>query len=204
MASRRSTAGFVRANPETRADAPDKSLPERAKDIALQEAYRLVPVREGDKIVKMPAFKRSTAARSRLRPRGTDRAAGRAADCAGDRERRSRPQHGASETAIEYKAEAEREAERRRRLGITYVDPTRAIQTTLTSTCTRARSPCATRILRQLLAEVVRDPAVGEVGVGHMHTCWCHPLCASSGAQRTGLIKSALRLRKRSFRFRPR
>ena len=30
-------------------------MTERAKEIALQEAYRLVPVRKGDRIVKMPA-----------------------------------------------------------------------------------------------------------------------------------------------------
>src|SRR5215208_7957735 len=35
---------------------PRRKSTERAKDIALQEAYRLVPVREGDKIVKMPAL----------------------------------------------------------------------------------------------------------------------------------------------------
>jgi len=35
---------------------PKRKATERAKEIALQEAYRLVPVREGDKIVKMPAI----------------------------------------------------------------------------------------------------------------------------------------------------
>jgi len=35
---------------------PRRKSTERANDIALQEAYRLVPVREGDKIVKMPAL----------------------------------------------------------------------------------------------------------------------------------------------------
>src|SRR5215204_4979898 len=34
---------------------PKRKATERAKEIALQEAYRLVPVREGDRIVKMPA-----------------------------------------------------------------------------------------------------------------------------------------------------
>src|SRR5687768_6217062 len=35
---------------------PKSKATERAKEIALQEAYRLVPVRDGDKIVKMPAI----------------------------------------------------------------------------------------------------------------------------------------------------
>ena len=35
---------------------PKRKATERAKEIALQEAYRLVPVREGDKIVKLPAI----------------------------------------------------------------------------------------------------------------------------------------------------
>jgi hypothetical protein len=35
---------------------PKRKATERAKEIALQEAYRLVPVRDGDKIVKMPAI----------------------------------------------------------------------------------------------------------------------------------------------------
>ena len=35
---------------------PKRKATERAKEIALQEAYRLVPVRGGDKIVKIPAI----------------------------------------------------------------------------------------------------------------------------------------------------
>ena len=96
---------------------------ERAKEIALQEAYRLVPVREGDKIVKMPAIEAVHRSQIALAAKGNGPAQRAVLRCSGDREGRPRSQHGGSTSCHWYKAMAEREAERRRRLGITYVDP---------------------------------------------------------------------------------
>jgi hypothetical protein len=104
---------------------PRRKSTERAKDIALQEAYRLVPVREGDKIVKMPALQAVHRSQIALAAKGNgpaQRAVLRVVQAI------EKEGHDLNmellKTAIEYKAEAEREAERRRRLGITYVDPT--------------------------------------------------------------------------------
>src|SRR5918993_995824 len=97
---------------------------ERAKDIALQEAYRLVPVRDGDKIVKMPAIQAVHRSQIALAAKGNgpaQRAVLRVVQAI------EREGHDLNmellQAAIEYKAMANRDAERRRRLGITYVDP---------------------------------------------------------------------------------
>ena len=52
------------------------------------------------------------------------------------------------QAAIQYKAMADREAERRRRLGITYVDPNAPHPDDLVIECTLATLLCVTRISR--------------------------------------------------------
>jgi hypothetical protein len=103
---------------------PKRKATERAKEIALQEAYRLVPVREGDKIVKMPAVQAVHRSQIALAAKGNgpaQRAVLRVVQAI------EKEGHDLNmellQAAIEYKAMANREAERRRRLGITYVDP---------------------------------------------------------------------------------
>jgi hypothetical protein len=103
---------------------PRQKSTERAKNIALQEAYRLVPVREGDRIVKMPAIQAVHRSQIALAAKGNgpaQRAVLRVVQAI------EKEGHDLNmellKAAIEYKAEAEREAERRRRFGITYVDP---------------------------------------------------------------------------------
>jgi Family of unknown function (DUF5681) len=103
---------------------PKRTATERAKDIALQEAYRLVPVRDGDKIVKMPAIQAVHRSQIALAAKGNgpaQRAVLRVVQAI------EKEGHDLNmellQAAIEYKAMANRDAERRRRLGITYVDP---------------------------------------------------------------------------------
>jgi hypothetical protein len=103
---------------------PKRKATERAKEIALQEAYRLVPVREGDKIVKLPAIQAVHRSQIALAAKGNgpaQRAVLRVIQAI------EKEGHDLNmellQAAIEYKAMANREAERRRRLGITYVDP---------------------------------------------------------------------------------
>src|SRR5215207_8722688 len=103
---------------------PRRKSTERANDIALQEAYRLVPVREGDKIVKLPAIQAVHRSQIALAAKGNgpaQRAVLRVVQAI------EKEGHDLNmellQAAIEYKAMANREAERRRRLGITYVDP---------------------------------------------------------------------------------
>ena len=82
-----------------------------------------MPVREGDKIVKMPAIQavhRSQIALAAKRNGPAQRAVFRVVQAI---EKEAHDLMELLKSAIEYKAEAEREAERRRRLGITYVDP---------------------------------------------------------------------------------
>jgi hypothetical protein len=103
---------------------PKRNSTERAKEIALQEAYRLVPVRDGDKIVKMPAIQAVHRSQIALAAKGNG-----PAQRAVLRVVQAIEQEGHDlnmellKAAIEYKAVANREAERRGRLGITYVDP---------------------------------------------------------------------------------
>ena len=47
-----------------------KHKPERAKELALQEAYRLVTVREGDEVKKMPAIQAIHRAQVALAAKG--------------------------------------------------------------------------------------------------------------------------------------
>jgi hypothetical protein len=103
---------------------PRRKFTERAKEIALQEAYRPVSVRDGDKIVKMPAIQAVHRSQIALAAKGNgpaQRAVFRIVQAI------EKEAHDFDmellKTAIEYKAEADREVERRRRLGITYVDP---------------------------------------------------------------------------------
>jgi hypothetical protein len=103
---------------------PKRKATERAKEIALQEAYRLVAVRDGDKIVKMPAIQAVHRSQIALAAKGNgpaQRAVLRVVQAI------EKEGHNLNmellRAAIEYKAMANREAERRQRLGITYVDP---------------------------------------------------------------------------------
>src|SRR5918997_3032859 len=103
---------------------PRRKVTERAKEIALQEAYRLVPVRDGDRIVKMPAIQAVHRSQIALAAKGNgpaQRAVLRVVQAI------EKEGHDLNmellQAAIEYKAMANRETERRQRLGITDVDP---------------------------------------------------------------------------------
>jgi hypothetical protein len=83
-----------------------------------------VPVRDGDKIVKMPAIQAVHRSQIALAAKGNgpaQRAVLRVVQAI------EKEGHDLNmellQAAIEYKAMANRDAERRRRLGITYVDP---------------------------------------------------------------------------------
>ena len=83
-----------------------------------------MPVREGDKIVKMPAIQAVHRSQIALAAKGNgpaQRAVLRVVQAI------EKEGHDLNlellQAAIEYKATANREVERRRRLGITYVDP---------------------------------------------------------------------------------
>ena len=103
---------------------PKRKITERAKEIALQEAYRLVPVRDGDKIVKMPAVQAVHRSQIALAAKGNGPAQRAVLRVVQAIEKEGHDLNMERlQAAIEYKAMANREAERRRRLGITYVDP---------------------------------------------------------------------------------
>jgi hypothetical protein len=103
---------------------PKRKATERAKEIALQEAYRLVPVREGDKIVKMPAVQAVHRSQIALAAKGNGPAQRAVLRVVQAIEKEGHDLYmELLQAAIEYKATANREVERRRRLGITYVDP---------------------------------------------------------------------------------
>jgi hypothetical protein len=104
---------------------PRRKSTERAKDIALREAYRLVSVRDGDKIVKIPALQAVHRSQIALAAKGNGPAQRAVLRVVQAIEKESHDlDMELLKAAIEYRAMAEREAERRQRLGITYVDPT--------------------------------------------------------------------------------
>jgi hypothetical protein len=98
---------------------------ERAKAMALDEAYRRVSVRDGDTVVRIPALQAVLRSQIALAAKGNgpaQRAVLRSVQAVeGEREAN---EVELLKAAIEYKAAAERHVERRRQLGITEVDPT--------------------------------------------------------------------------------
>jgi hypothetical protein len=84
----------------------------------------LVPVREGDKIVKLPAIQAVHRSQIALAAKGNGPAQRSVLRFVQAIEKEGHDLNmELLQAAIEYKAMANREAERRRRLGITYVDP---------------------------------------------------------------------------------
>ena len=98
-----------------------KSEPwDRANQLMLKEAYRSVTVRDGDRTMKMPAIAaifRSQLAKGLKGNGPAQRASLRMIEAIEGRQ--SALNTEALKTIIEYKADAEREIERRRKLGIT-------------------------------------------------------------------------------------
>jgi hypothetical protein len=93
---------------------------ERAKALALSEAYRLVTVRDGDQMKRIPAIQAVHRSQIALAAKGNgpaQRAVLRIVQAI-EGERHSLDME-LVKTAIEYKADAEREIARRARLGIT-------------------------------------------------------------------------------------
>lgn len=97
---------------------------ERLKDIILQEAYRTIKVRDGEKSVTVPiaqAVVRSLAVNA---AKGQHRAQQLFAQLLGATEAANKRLHDEwLEVAISYKVDWERELERRRQLGIEAPDP---------------------------------------------------------------------------------
>jgi hypothetical protein len=93
---------------------------ERTKQIILSEAYRLIPVRDGDKVTKVPAIAAIFRAQMQLAVKGNGPAQRAVLKTVTGFEADHRAllnEH--LQTMIQYKADAEREIERRRAAGIT-------------------------------------------------------------------------------------
>jgi hypothetical protein len=115
-------------NPRGRPKGAKNKIPrlneERLKDIVLEEAYRTIKVRDGEKQVTVPiaqAVVRSLAVNA---AKGQHRAQRLFAELLSTTETANKRLHDEwLEVAINYKVEWERELERRRRLGIEAPDP---------------------------------------------------------------------------------
>jgi hypothetical protein len=93
---------------------------ERTKEIILTEAYRPVPVREGEKVTKVPAIAAIFRAQMAIALKGNgpvQRAILQTVTGFGAEKRALFNEY--LKTMIEYKAKAQREIDRRRALGIT-------------------------------------------------------------------------------------
>lgn len=93
---------------------------ERLKDIILDEAYREVPVRDGDRNVTVPMAQAVIRAMSVKAAKGDHRSQRLFAELLASTERANRTLHDQwLNTAMDYKIEWERELRRREALGIT-------------------------------------------------------------------------------------
>ncbi len=117
-------SGNPRGRPKGAKNKQPKLNEERLKDIILEEAYRSIKVRDGEKNVTVPiaqAVMRSLAVNA---AKGHHRSQKLFAELLGTTERSNKALHDEwLETAINYEVEWERELDRRRRLGITEPDP---------------------------------------------------------------------------------
>lgn len=114
-------------NPKGRPKGAKNNRPglheQRLKDIILDEAYRTVPIREGDKHISIPvaqAVVRSIAVNA---AKGNTRSQRLFAELLGETEAANRALHDEwLQTIIEYKVEWDRELERRRVNGVTCLE----------------------------------------------------------------------------------
>ena len=95
---------------------------ERMKDIILDEAYRCVPIRDGDKTVTIPLAQAVMRSISVNAAKGNARAQRLFAQLLADTESSRKLLHDEFfEKALTYKIEWDRELERRRQMGITHL-----------------------------------------------------------------------------------
>lgn len=96
---------------------------ERLKDIILDEAYRTIPMREGDRTVDIPVAQAVMRAIAVNAAKGNSRSQRLFAQLLADTESSRKMLHDAYlENALEYKRDWESELKRRERLGITDLD----------------------------------------------------------------------------------
>lgn len=97
---------------------------ERLKGIILDEAYRMVSVRDGEKTVTVPVARAIVRSVALNAAKGQVRAQRLFSELLAETEAANKRAHDDwLETAIKYKVHWERELERRRALGITALDP---------------------------------------------------------------------------------
>lgn len=121
---RRGESGNPRGRPKGAKNKVPRLNEERLKSIILEEAYRTIKVRDGEKSVSVPiaqAVVRSLAVNA---AKGQHRAQRLFAELLSATETANKRLHDEwLQTAIEYKTEWERELERRKRLGLEAADP---------------------------------------------------------------------------------
>ena len=110
-------------NPRGRPKGPRSSLPrlneERMKSVIMEEAYRTIKVRDGNRMIGMPVVQAILRSLALSAAKGHQRSQRLFTDIVRLVEREDKALHdGWLQTAIEYKIDWENELERRERLGI--------------------------------------------------------------------------------------